>query len=37
MPPEQAYCEAGYPPNIPPNVTMIYELRIENVKTTAEE
>ncbi|MEI9743866.1 MULTISPECIES: FKBP-type peptidyl-prolyl cis-trans isomerase N-terminal domain-containing protein [Enterobacter cloacae complex] len=32
VPPELAYGEAGYPPKIPPHATMVYELRIEDVK-----
>ncbi|MGB8667696.1 MAG: FKBP-type peptidyl-prolyl cis-trans isomerase, partial [Serratia inhibens] len=28
VPPELAYGEKGYPPNIPPNATMVYQLRI---------
>ncbi|CAI1938159.1 FKBP-type peptidyl-prolyl cis-trans isomerase N-terminal domain-containing protein [Serratia fonticola] len=28
VPPEQAYGEKGYPPKVPPNATMIYQLRI---------
>lgn len=32
VPPELAYGEAGYPPKIPPHATMIYELRVEDVK-----
>jgi FKBP-type peptidyl-prolyl cis-trans isomerase len=32
VPPELAYGEAGYSPKIPPHTTMIYELRIEDVK-----
>lgn len=32
VPPELAYGEAGYPPKIPSYATMVYELRIEDVK-----
>ncbi|MFJ3001253.1 FKBP-type peptidyl-prolyl cis-trans isomerase N-terminal domain-containing protein [Serratia liquefaciens] len=32
VPPELAYGEAGYPPKIPPNATMIYELRVVDIK-----
>ncbi|EPF0317274.1 FKBP-type peptidyl-prolyl cis-trans isomerase N-terminal domain-containing protein [Enterobacter chuandaensis] len=32
VPPTLAYGEAGYPPRIPPNATMVYELRIANVQ-----
>lgn len=28
VPPEQAYGEKGYPPKVPPNATMVYQLRI---------
>ncbi|OKB64255.1 FKBP-type peptidylprolyl isomerase [Serratia marcescens] len=31
VPPELAYGEAGYAPQIPPNATMVYELRIVDV------
>lgn len=31
VPPELAYGEAGSPPNIPPNSTMVYDVRIVNV------
>lgn len=37
VPPELAYGEAGYPPRIPPRATMIYELRVEDVKAAAVE
>lgn len=37
VPPELAYGEAGYPPRIPPSATMIYELRIEDIKAAAAE
>lgn len=32
VPPELAYGENGYPPKVPPNATMVYEIRIVNVK-----
>ncbi|MCP1106444.1 FKBP-type peptidyl-prolyl cis-trans isomerase [Serratia nevei] len=32
VPPELAYGEAGYAPQIPPNATMVYELRIADAK-----
>lgn len=31
VPPELAYGEAGYAPQIPPNATMVYELRVVDV------
>ncbi|WNN46686.1 FKBP-type peptidyl-prolyl cis-trans isomerase N-terminal domain-containing protein [Winslowiella toletana] len=31
VPPELAYGKDGYPPKIPPDATMIYELRIDNI------
>lgn len=31
VPPALAYGEAGYPPKIPPQATMVYELRVEGV------
>ena len=31
VPPSLAYGEAGYPPNVPPNATMVYVLRVEGV------
>ncbi|MNW22140.1 putative FKBP-type peptidyl-prolyl cis-trans isomerase [compost metagenome] len=31
VPPELAYGEAGYAPQIPPDATMVYELRIVDV------
>ena len=37
VPPELAYGEAGYPPRIPPRATMIYELRVVDVKAAAVE
>lgn len=36
VPPEQAYGEKGYPPNVPPNATMIYTLRIAEVYPPAQ-
>ncbi|VDZ55754.1 FKBP-type peptidyl-prolyl cis-trans isomerase fkpA precursor [Serratia odorifera] len=30
VPPELAYGETGYPPKVPPNATMVYQLRIDN-------
>lgn len=30
VPPEMAYGDAGYPPEVPPSSTMVYELRIDN-------
>lgn len=35
-PPELAYGDEGYPPRVPPGATMIYLLRVENVKPAAE-
>ncbi|MBH2784553.1 FKBP-type peptidyl-prolyl cis-trans isomerase [Serratia marcescens] len=32
VPPELAYGEAGYPPKIPPHATMVYELRVVDIK-----
>ncbi|HIE1345163.1 TPA: FKBP-type peptidyl-prolyl cis-trans isomerase N-terminal domain-containing protein [Serratia marcescens] len=32
VPPSLAYGEEGYPPKVPPNATMVYELRIDNSK-----
>ncbi|WP_273855332.1 FKBP-type peptidyl-prolyl cis-trans isomerase N-terminal domain-containing protein [Serratia liquefaciens] len=32
VPPELAYGEAGYPPKVPPNATMVYELRVADSK-----
>jgi FKBP-type peptidyl-prolyl cis-trans isomerase len=31
VPPELAYGEKGYPPNVPPNATMVYQLRIAEI------
>ncbi|HII2386702.1 TPA: FKBP-type peptidyl-prolyl cis-trans isomerase N-terminal domain-containing protein [Escherichia coli] len=31
-PPELAYGDAGYPPKVPPGATMIYTIRVENVR-----
>ncbi|MEE4411547.1 MULTISPECIES: FKBP-type peptidyl-prolyl cis-trans isomerase N-terminal domain-containing protein [unclassified Serratia (in: enterobacteria)] len=33
VPPELAYGEAGFPPKIPPNAAMVYELRVVDAKT----
>lgn len=30
VPPALAYGESGYPPKVPPNATMVYQLRIDN-------
>jgi FKBP-type peptidyl-prolyl cis-trans isomerase len=32
VPPALAYGEAGYPPKVPPNATMVYELRVDGIK-----
>lgn len=32
VPPALAYGQDGYPPKVPPNATMVYELRIDNSK-----
>ncbi|MEE4408082.1 MULTISPECIES: FKBP-type peptidyl-prolyl cis-trans isomerase N-terminal domain-containing protein [unclassified Serratia (in: enterobacteria)] len=32
VPPALAYGDDGYPPKVPPNATMVYELRIDNSK-----
>lgn len=34
VPPELAYGDVGYPPKVPPNATMVYELRVNGVKET---
>ncbi|OUC37012.1 hypothetical protein BJP35_2277 [Enterobacter sp. J49] len=36
VPPELAYGEVGYPPHIPPDATMVYVLRIENITPASE-
>src|SRR5471030_2707212 len=36
VPPALAYGEAGYPPKVPPNATMVYELRIDGIKRASE-
>lgn len=35
VPPELAYGEAGYPPKVPPNATVVYELRVDDVRAAA--
>lgn len=37
VPPELAYGEKGYPPNVPPNATMIYTLRIAEMYPDKQE
>ncbi|MGU9760856.1 FKBP-type peptidyl-prolyl cis-trans isomerase N-terminal domain-containing protein (plasmid) [Serratia marcescens] len=37
VPPELAYGEKGYPPNVPPNSTMIYTLRIAEMYPDKQE
>lgn len=37
VPPALAYGEVGYPPKIPSQATMVYELRIADVKESAEK
>ncbi|BEM51252.1 hypothetical protein SME17J_47460 (plasmid) [Serratia marcescens] len=37
VPPSLAYGEAGYPPNVPPNATMVYTLRIENTEAAPDK
>lgn len=37
VPPSLAYGEAGYPPNVPPNATMVYMLRIENTEAASDK
>ncbi|VEW03687.1 FKBP-type peptidyl-prolyl cis-trans isomerase N-terminal domain-containing protein [Escherichia coli] len=32
-PPELAYGDEGYPPKVPPGATMVYTIRVEDVKT----
>ncbi|MCU7297432.1 FKBP-type peptidyl-prolyl cis-trans isomerase [Escherichia albertii] len=36
VPPELAYGDEGYPPKVPPGATMVYTLRVEEVKPVAE-
>lgn len=35
VPPELAYGDEGYPPKVPPGATMVYTLRVEDVKPAA--
>lgn len=35
-PPQLAYGDAGYPPKVPPGATMVYRLRVDNVKPAPE-
>jgi FKBP-type peptidyl-prolyl cis-trans isomerase len=35
-PPQLAYGDAGYPPKVPPGATMVYTLRVDNVKPAPE-
>lgn len=35
-PPELAYGDEGYPPRVPPGATMVYTLRVENVKAAPD-
>lgn len=37
VPPELAYGEKGYPPDVPPNATMIYTLRIAEVYSQGQK
>ncbi len=37
VPPELAYGNVGYPPKVPPSATMVYELRVDGVKTIADD
>ncbi|EIM8480863.1 FKBP-type peptidyl-prolyl cis-trans isomerase [Serratia marcescens] len=37
VPPALAYGEDGYPPKVPPNATMVYELRVDGVKAQARQ
>ncbi len=37
VPSELAYGDEGYPPGVPPGATMLYTLRVEDVKPAAEE
>ncbi|EAT6896137.1 FKBP-type peptidyl-prolyl cis-trans isomerase [Salmonella enterica] len=36
VPPELAYGDGGYPPKVPPGATMVYTLRVEEVKPATE-
>lgn len=36
VPPELAYGDEGYPPKVPPGATMVYTLRVEEVKPVTE-
>lgn len=37
VPPELAYGKTGYPPKVPPNATLIYNIRIDSVNTREEK
>ncbi|MFI8415330.1 FKBP-type peptidyl-prolyl cis-trans isomerase N-terminal domain-containing protein [Serratia sp. NPDC078593] len=37
VPPELAYGEKGYPPSVPPNATMVYQLRIAEMYPPAKK
>jgi FKBP-type peptidyl-prolyl cis-trans isomerase len=36
VPPALAYGETGYPPKVPPNATMVYELRVEGTQAAGQ-